>query len=313
MQPADLHDLLRDFARAFRPRSSSTTSRAGTRGVCLMAGALGVVPTSARSAICWFARSRWCCSAVTTCRRARSTRICAVEFAPRRFRRTARSCCQATRRCTTLSPRQQQIMRCVHMGNTNKVIAKTLGISEGTVKIHLRASSSSSARQSRRRGRDLQRLAERLPRSPASRRQSRAAPRARGSRARALARLERAIPRSADNDAPLPARGRAVKPFGQRCAVARRVASFAHTFHAQRVICNSWGSSTHRFRFGLQPVAGSSPRACSRSRCCRNPSAACRTPRFSMCGSASSWRLPCCGHATPGSTTAPSSICSAPR
>lgn len=37
----------------------------------------------------------------------------------------------------TLSPRQRQIMRCVHMGSTNKMIAKTLGISEGTVKIHL--------------------------------------------------------------------------------------------------------------------------------------------------------------------------------
>lgn len=37
----------------------------------------------------------------------------------------------------TLSPRQQQIMRCVHMGHTNKMIARTLGISEGTVKIHL--------------------------------------------------------------------------------------------------------------------------------------------------------------------------------
>lgn len=37
----------------------------------------------------------------------------------------------------TLSPRQQQIMRCIHMGNTNKMIARILGISEGTVKIHL--------------------------------------------------------------------------------------------------------------------------------------------------------------------------------
>jgi DNA-binding NarL/FixJ family response regulator len=37
----------------------------------------------------------------------------------------------------TLSPRQQQIMRFVHMGATNKTIARTLGISEGTVKIHL--------------------------------------------------------------------------------------------------------------------------------------------------------------------------------
>jgi DNA-binding NarL/FixJ family response regulator len=38
---------------------------------------------------------------------------------------------------SALSPRQQQIMRCVHMGSTNKMIARTLGISEGTVKIHL--------------------------------------------------------------------------------------------------------------------------------------------------------------------------------
>jgi DNA-binding NarL/FixJ family response regulator len=42
-----------------------------------------------------------------------------------------------SRHHSTLSPRQQQIMRCVHMGSTNKMIAKTLGISEGTVKIHL--------------------------------------------------------------------------------------------------------------------------------------------------------------------------------
>ncbi len=36
-----------------------------------------------------------------------------------------------------LSPRQHQIMRLVHLGNTNKIIARALGISEGTVKIHL--------------------------------------------------------------------------------------------------------------------------------------------------------------------------------
>ncbi len=36
-----------------------------------------------------------------------------------------------------LSPRQHQIMRLVHMGNTNKMIARSLNISEGTVKIHL--------------------------------------------------------------------------------------------------------------------------------------------------------------------------------
>jgi DNA-binding NarL/FixJ family response regulator len=42
-----------------------------------------------------------------------------------------------TRFTPMLSPRQEQIMRCVHMGSTNKMIARTLGISEGTVKIHL--------------------------------------------------------------------------------------------------------------------------------------------------------------------------------
>jgi DNA-binding NarL/FixJ family response regulator len=41
------------------------------------------------------------------------------------------------RKDLSLSPRQQQIMRCVHMGSTNKMIARMLGISEGTVKIHL--------------------------------------------------------------------------------------------------------------------------------------------------------------------------------
>src|SRR6201999_222125 len=36
-----------------------------------------------------------------------------------------------------LSPRQHQIMRLLIMGSTNKVIARALNISEGTVKIHL--------------------------------------------------------------------------------------------------------------------------------------------------------------------------------
>ncbi|HTJ92266.1 MAG TPA: response regulator transcription factor [Pararobbsia sp.] len=42
-------------------------------------------------------------------------------------------------RAALLSPRQQQIMRLVHLGNTNKTIARVLDISEGTVKIHLAA------------------------------------------------------------------------------------------------------------------------------------------------------------------------------
>jgi DNA-binding NarL/FixJ family response regulator len=37
----------------------------------------------------------------------------------------------------TLSPRQRQIIEFVHLGATNKMIARTLSISEGTVKIHL--------------------------------------------------------------------------------------------------------------------------------------------------------------------------------
>jgi DNA-binding NarL/FixJ family response regulator len=54
-------------------------------------------------------------------------------------RRSARSAAQARmqRPTVNLSPRQEQILRCVHMGNTNKMIAKALGISEGTVKVHL--------------------------------------------------------------------------------------------------------------------------------------------------------------------------------
>ncbi len=36
-----------------------------------------------------------------------------------------------------LSPRQQQIMRLVHRGSTNKMIARDLGVAEGTIKVHL--------------------------------------------------------------------------------------------------------------------------------------------------------------------------------
>ncbi|MDR5793322.1 response regulator transcription factor [Caballeronia sp. LZ008] len=58
-----------------------------------------------------------------------------LELTTRRIRNSAKL--PKIRHHPTLSPRQQQIMRCVHMGSTNKMIAKTLGISEGTVKIHL--------------------------------------------------------------------------------------------------------------------------------------------------------------------------------
>ncbi|SAK80088.1 transcriptional regulator [Caballeronia fortuita] len=59
-----------------------------------------------------------------------------LELTARRIRENA-GLPHGIRHHPTLSPRQQQIMRCVHMGSTNKMIAKTLGISEGTVKIHL--------------------------------------------------------------------------------------------------------------------------------------------------------------------------------
>lgn len=54
-------------------------------------------------------------------------------------RRNAKGTAQARklRPKVHLSPRQEQILRCVHMGNTNKMIARALGISEGTVKVHL--------------------------------------------------------------------------------------------------------------------------------------------------------------------------------
>lgn len=50
-----------------------------------------------------------------------------------------RSSARNAARAGLLSPRQQQIMRLVHLGNTNKSIARALDISEGTVKIHLAA------------------------------------------------------------------------------------------------------------------------------------------------------------------------------
>jgi DNA-binding NarL/FixJ family response regulator len=103
MKPADLHDLLRSCPGIPAAVVVDDASGGHARRL-LMAGALDP--------------------------------DLAVEFAPRRFPEPVKLL-RSAGRCTTLSPRQQQIMRCVHMGNTNKVIAKTLGISEGTVKIHL--------------------------------------------------------------------------------------------------------------------------------------------------------------------------------
>ncbi len=43
----------------------------------------------------------------------------------------------SVRGISRLSPRQHEIMRFLHMGSTNKMVARALDISEGTVKIHL--------------------------------------------------------------------------------------------------------------------------------------------------------------------------------
>lgn len=59
------------------------------------------------------------------------------EPAPRQPEVVGKPPPKRARLASGLSPRQEQIMRCVHMGSTNKMIARTLGISEGTVKIHL--------------------------------------------------------------------------------------------------------------------------------------------------------------------------------
>lgn len=55
---------------------------------------------------------------------------------PRRNSRGSAALRKGTRKIE-LSPRQEQILRCVHMGSTNKMIARALSISEGTVKVHL--------------------------------------------------------------------------------------------------------------------------------------------------------------------------------
>jgi DNA-binding NarL/FixJ family response regulator len=134
MQPADLHDLLRDFAGIPAAILVDDVTHGHARRL-LMAGALGVVPRSLDPQLLVRALEMVLLGGHYVPAGALDPDL-AVEFAPRRFAEPAKLL-PATRRCATLSPRQQQIMRCVHMGNTNKVIAKTLGISEGTVKIHL--------------------------------------------------------------------------------------------------------------------------------------------------------------------------------
>lgn len=63
--------------------------------------------------------------------------VLAVPWPSPQPRRPGKSETSKRRPVVNLSPRQEQILRCVHMGSTNKMIARALGISEGTVKIHL--------------------------------------------------------------------------------------------------------------------------------------------------------------------------------
>ncbi|SAK73386.1 transcriptional regulator [Caballeronia arationis] len=134
MKPADLHDLLRSCPGIPAAVVVDDASGGHARRL-LMAGALGVVPRSLDPQLLVRALEMVLLGGHYVPAGALDPDL-AVEFAPRRFPEPVKLL-RSAGRCTTLSPRQQQIMRCVHMGNTNKVIAKTLGISEGTVKIHL--------------------------------------------------------------------------------------------------------------------------------------------------------------------------------
>jgi DNA-binding NarL/FixJ family response regulator len=134
MKPSDLHDLL-CLCPGVPTAVVVDDVTGGHARRLLMAGALGVVPRALDPQLLVRALEMVLLGGYYVPAGALDPDLVA-EFAPRRFADPLKLM-QTTRRCTTLSPRQHQIIRCVHMGNTNKVIAKTLGISEGTVKIHL--------------------------------------------------------------------------------------------------------------------------------------------------------------------------------
>jgi DNA-binding NarL/FixJ family response regulator len=134
MRVADLRELLRDHPDI--PAAVIVDeARADHVRRLLDAGALGVVPRSLDPQLLVRALEMVLLGGHYVPAGALDPELL-LEIAPRRTPDPDKPR-QAARRIATLSPRQQQIMRCVHMGNTNKVIARTLGISEGTVKIHL--------------------------------------------------------------------------------------------------------------------------------------------------------------------------------
>jgi len=134
MRMVDLRTLLNAFPKIPAAVIVDEASTAQVRQL-LDAGALGVVPRNLDPTLIVRALEMVLLGGHYVPARALVPALEPV-FVPRRdvelkeFRK-------GSKRFNTLSLRQQQIMRCVRMGSTNKIIAKTLGISEGTVKIHL--------------------------------------------------------------------------------------------------------------------------------------------------------------------------------
>jgi DNA-binding NarL/FixJ family response regulator len=134
MRMADLRSLLQDFRGT---PAAIVVDEASTVQVRLLlnAGALGVVPRTLDPKLIVRALEMVMLGGHYVPARALDPAFEPV-FEPRRDSET-KDFRKGLRRFNTLSQRQQQIMRCVHLGSTNKNIARTLGISEGTVKIHL--------------------------------------------------------------------------------------------------------------------------------------------------------------------------------
>ncbi len=134
MRMADLRALLKKFPKLPTAILVDEASPVQVR-LLLNAGARGVVPRNLDPKLLVRALELVLLGGHYIPARALDPRL-ELAFAPRR-ETIPEETRKGLRRFNTLSARQQQIMRCVHMGSTNKIIAKTLGISEGTVKIHL--------------------------------------------------------------------------------------------------------------------------------------------------------------------------------
>jgi len=134
MRMSDLRALMKAFPKIPTAIVVDEASAARVR-LLLHAGALGVVPRSLDPKLIVRALEMVLVGGHYIPARALDSAL-EPAFASNR-ETTLKEVRRGSKRFNTLSLRQQQIMRCVHMGSTNKIIAKTLGISEGTVKIHL--------------------------------------------------------------------------------------------------------------------------------------------------------------------------------